>query len=125
MADFKFDRFLDLNFITIHGKSKFPGLYVWRRDGQRAAVKIPDGCFLIQAGKQLQYVSAGYFYAGYHEVIVSDDTLAAAEKAKQEGRSTWRVSSTMFSGFEYNQDLAPFKEFAHLVSQFCWKIESY
>jgi hypothetical protein len=23
----------DLNFITIHGKSRYPGLYLWTRDG--------------------------------------------------------------------------------------------
>ncbi len=22
----------DLNFITVHGKSRYPGLYIWRRD---------------------------------------------------------------------------------------------
>lgn len=38
----------DLNYITIHGKSRFPGLFVWLRDGSKVAVKIPDGCLLIQ-----------------------------------------------------------------------------
>lgn len=26
----------DLNFLTIHGKSRFPGLFVWLRDGRKA-----------------------------------------------------------------------------------------
>lgn len=26
----------DLNFLTIHGKSRFPGLHVWLRDGRKA-----------------------------------------------------------------------------------------
>lgn len=38
----------DLNFLTIHGKSRFPGLHVWLRDGTRAAVKVPQGCLFIQ-----------------------------------------------------------------------------
>lgn len=38
----------DLNFITIHGKSRFPGLYVWARSGKKMSVKIPDGCLLVQ-----------------------------------------------------------------------------
>ena len=38
----------DLNFLTIHGKSRFPGLYIWTRDGTRTAVAIPDGCLLVQ-----------------------------------------------------------------------------
>jgi isopenicillin N synthase-like dioxygenase len=31
----------DLNFLTIHGKSRYPGLYVWLRNEQRVPVKIP------------------------------------------------------------------------------------
>ena len=38
----------DLNFLTIHGKSRFPGLYVWTRQGVRTAVSVPDGCLLVQ-----------------------------------------------------------------------------
>jgi len=38
----------DLNFLTIHGKSRFPGLFIWTRDGTRTALEIPDGCLLIQ-----------------------------------------------------------------------------
>ena len=37
----------DLNFLTIHGKSRFPGLYVWLRNMQKVAVKIPAGCLLL------------------------------------------------------------------------------
>lgn len=38
----------DLNFLTIHGKSRFPGLYVWTRQGARTAVTVPDGCLIVQ-----------------------------------------------------------------------------
>lgn len=58
----------DLNFLTIHGKSRFPGLFVWLRDGRRVAVKIPAGCLLLQAGKQLEWLTGGYVMAGMHEV---------------------------------------------------------
>ena len=37
--------------------------------------------------------------AGFHEVIYDEKAKAAMEKAKKEGRSTWRVSSTMFTHF--------------------------
>ena len=37
----------DLNFITIHGKSRYPGLFVWLRDWTKMACKIPDGCLLL------------------------------------------------------------------------------
>lgn len=34
----------DLNWMTIHGKSRYPGLSVWIRDGTRMDVRVPDGC---------------------------------------------------------------------------------
>ena len=40
----------DLNFITIHGKSRYPGLYLWTREMKRQPVSIPPGCLLLQAG---------------------------------------------------------------------------
>ncbi|KAG0457629.1 hypothetical protein HPP92_022786 [Vanilla planifolia] len=43
----------DLNFLTIHGRSRFPGLNIWLSNGQKVEVKVPVGCLLIQAGKQL------------------------------------------------------------------------
>eukprot|EP00854_Cymbomonas_tetramitiformis_P006252 gene6252-7498_t len=59
----------DLNFLTIHGKSRFPGLFIWLRDGRKA-------------GKQLEWLTGGYVQAGYHEVIYSEATKATtAQKA--------------------------------------------
>eukprot|EP01135_Chromosphaera_perkinsii_P002159 Nk52_evm93s217 gene=Nk52_evmTU93s217 len=101
----------DLNFITIHGKSRFPGLFVWKRDGKKVAVKVPDGCLLIQAGKQLEWVTGGDIAAGFHEVVVTDRTIEAIEKAKQEGNSLWRVSSTVFQHIASDQKLRPLTEF--------------
>lgn len=40
----------DLNFITIHGKSRYPGLFLWTREMERQPVSIPAGCLLLQAG---------------------------------------------------------------------------
>ena len=40
----------DISFMTIHGKSRYPGLYVWTRDWKKKAVKIPEGCLLLQSG---------------------------------------------------------------------------
>lgn len=37
----------DLNFLTIHGKSRFPGLFIWLNTGEKLAVKVPEGCLLI------------------------------------------------------------------------------
>lgn len=40
----------DISFLTIHGKSKYPGLSVWTRDWKKTTVKLPAGCLLVQAG---------------------------------------------------------------------------
>lgn len=37
----------DISFMTIHGKSRYPGLSVWTRDWKKKAVKIPEGCLLV------------------------------------------------------------------------------
>lgn len=37
----------DLNFLTIHGKSRYPGLFIWLRTGERISVSIPEGCLLL------------------------------------------------------------------------------
>ena len=49
----------DLNLFTIHGKSRYPGLHVWLRDGTKMQVKIPDGCLLVQAGMQIERLTGG------------------------------------------------------------------
>ncbi|TMW56488.1 hypothetical protein Poli38472_006498 [Pythium oligandrum] len=102
----------DLNLLTIHGKSRFPGLYVWLRDGTRTAVKIPDGCLLVQAGKQIEYLTGGYLVAGFHEVIVSEATQKTIEERKAAGKSLWRVSSTLFSHTASDVTLEPLGHFA-------------
>lgn len=47
----------DLNFLTIHGRSRFPGLNIWLRNGKKMEVKVPVGCLLIQSGKQVSFAS--------------------------------------------------------------------
>jgi isopenicillin N synthase-like dioxygenase len=101
----------DLNFMTIHGKSRFPGLYIWLRDGQKKLVKVPDGCLLLQAGKQLEWLTAGHITAGFHEVIVAPETMPAVERAKREKTSLWRVSSTLFGHVASDKILKPLGPF--------------
>jgi len=101
----------DLNFLTIHGKSRFPGLYVWTRDGTKIPVVVPDGCLLVQAGKQIEYLTAGHVLAGFHEVVVNDTTVDRINQRAAEGKSLWRVSSTLFSHIESDVVLVPFDKF--------------
>ncbi|ORX37546.1 hypothetical protein BD324DRAFT_622325 [Kockovaella imperatae] len=89
----------DLNFLTIHGQSRYPGLHVWARNvGEKIPVKIPEGCLLVQAGKQLEWITGGYIKAGYHEVVCTDATLAAMNRRKTAfpQRPLIRISSTFF-----------------------------
>ncbi|GAB4817628.1 hypothetical protein N2152v2_004674 [Parachlorella kessleri] len=102
----------DLNLLTIHGRSRYPGLYAWLREGRRIPVRIPEGCLLIQAGAQMEWLTGGAVKAGYHEVICTEGTLAAAEAAKQAGRPQWRVSSTVFSHVASDEVLRPLVPFA-------------
>ena len=71
----------DVNFLTIHGRSRYPSLDIWARDtDQRIGVEIPPGCnFLVQAGKQLEHITGGLIKAGFHEVVVNDQTLAVSD----------------------------------------------
>jgi hypothetical protein len=88
----------DLNFLTIHGKSRFPGLHVWLADGTRFPVRVPEGCLLLQAGRQLAWLTGGDIEEGMHEVVCTEATLAAVGAARAAGdRPLWRVSSTVFS----------------------------
>ncbi|KAG6291322.1 hypothetical protein E4U09_003983 [Claviceps aff. purpurea] len=101
----------DLNFLTIHGRSRYPGLNIWARNtGARIAVKIPPGNYLlVQAGKQLEHLTGGLITAGYHEVVVNKQTLDAVSKRRRESpdRPLVRISSTLFWHLNSDFDLVP------------------
>ncbi|XP_028126288.1 uncharacterized protein LOC114323031 [Camellia sinensis] len=102
----------DLNFLTIHGRSRFPGLNIWLRNGQKMEVKVPIGCLLIQTGKQIEWLTAGDCIAGMHEVVVTNRTTDAIKLALQQDRSLWRVSSTLFAHIASDAVLKPLGHFA-------------
>ena len=107
----------DLNFLTIHGKSRYPGLYAWLHNGTKFAVKVPDGCLLMQAGKQVEYLTGGTIRAGFHEVVSNEGTHNAMEKNKAMGRPLWRVSSTVFSHINSNVQMEPLGKYKTESSQ--------
>ncbi|CAG8708511.1 7458_t:CDS:2, partial [Acaulospora morrowiae] len=88
----------DLGFMTIHVK---------------IPVRIPDGCLLVQAGKQLEWLMGGEIKAGYHEVVVTESTLKAIEDAKKirPERPLWKVSLTFFFHILNENLLSPLKSF--------------
>ncbi|KAB1224796.1 hypothetical protein CJ030_MR1G028646 [Morella rubra] len=102
----------DLNFLTIHGRSRFPGLNIWLRNGQKVEVKVPIGCLLIQTGKQIEWLTAGDCRAGMHEVVVNNRTIEAIKLASKQHRSLWRVSSTLFAHIASDALLKPLGHFA-------------
>ena len=113
----------DISFMTIHGKSRYPGLYVWTRDWKKKAVKIPEGCLLIQSGTSFEHITGGYVLSGFHEVIYAEATKNAFERRQalwdEQGitRSQWRVSSTMFAHFRADVDIGPMAELNHLYTE--------
>ncbi|KAI0847188.1 Clavaminate synthase-like protein [Daldinia vernicosa] len=107
----------DLNFLTIHGRSRYPGLHIWARNtGRRIAVNIPrpsassSGSYLlVQAGKQLEHLTGGLVKAGYHEVVVNSSTLntVATRRREYPDRPLVRISSTFFWHLSSDYDLTP------------------
>lgn len=101
----------DLNFLTIHGRSRYPGLHIWARNtGKRIPVKIPPGNYLlVQAGKQLEHLTGGLVKAGYHEVVVNEKTLETVERRKEKfpERPLIRISSTFFWHLSSDFELKP------------------
>lgn len=75
-------------------------------------MRVPEGCLLLQAGKQMEWLTGGAVKAGFHEVVCTEETQAAAERARAEGRPTWRVSSTVFSQIASDVVLQPLGRFA-------------
>jgi len=73
---------------------------------------MPDGCLLLQAGKQLEYLTGGHIKAGFHEVVFSDKSKAALDKCLAEGGIPWRISSTLFSHINKDVILEPIGQFA-------------
>jgi len=105
----------DLNFLTIHGQSRYPGLNIWARNtGKRIAVQIPEGCLLVQAGKQLEWVTGGLIKAGFHEVVCNEATLSALDRRRglYPGRPLIRVSSTFFWHLSPDYLLSPYPQLA-------------
>lgn len=63
----------DMNLLTIHGPTRYTGLYCFTPEGEKYAVPRCTGkTFLVQAGMQLEYLTGGKIKRGYHEVIVDE-----------------------------------------------------
>lgn len=68
-------------------RTRADAVHIWARNsGKRMPVRIPAGCLLVQAGKQLEWMSGGLvkgvslhcsdlMVAGFHEVVCTQATL--------------------------------------------------
>ncbi len=73
----------DIDFLSIHLGEARGGLFVYDATGKRCEVTVPDGCFLVQSGRQLSLklrsmVRTGEIdhepiEAGWHEVSVTQE----------------------------------------------------
>ena len=50
--------------------------------------------------------------AGFHEVVVTPNTVSTIEKRKLAKQSLWRVSSTLFSHIQSDHELSPLGHFS-------------
>ena len=100
----------DISFLTIHGKSRYSGLYIWTREGKKILVKVPPGCLLLQVGRELEYLTGGYCMAGFHEVIINKEAKELLNKRK----SPWRVSTTVFYHMDSDSILQPIERFRNV-----------
>ena len=110
MAGFHYD----FCFLTIHGKSNYPGLFIWLTDGTKLPVVLEDGYLLIQSGLELEMYTGGLIKAGLHEVVVTQKAKDMYEERKKFNieNSNWRVSSTVFAHIRQDCIIEPLGHFA-------------
>jgi len=111
----------DISFMTIHGKSRYPGLSLWTREWKKVNLNFQPGCLFVQAGASFEHITGGYVLGGFHEVTYTEGTKNAYLKRQQEWeeqgmgqRRQWRVSSTAFNHFRGDVLVDPLPELSHL-----------
>jgi isopenicillin N synthase-like dioxygenase len=104
----------DFCMLTIHGKSNYPGLFIWLRDGTKLPVVLEDGYLLIQSGLELEMFTGGLIKAGMHEVTITQKAKDILEERKKMNipNANWRVSSTVFGHVEHDCVIEPLGHFA-------------
>lgn len=59
----------------------------------------------------MEYLTGGYVVAGFHEVVVSNETMEVIERRRSKNESLWRVSSTLFGHIATDLVLEPLDAF--------------
>ncbi len=97
----------DLNLVTGHGKANYPGLFLWTTEGKRIPARVPDGCILLQAGKQLEIATGGRIRAGMHQVVVTPEVHTCVGLQNLAMARPWRVTTTLFAHWALDRMLEP------------------
>ncbi len=104
----------DLSAVTTHGRSNFPGLWAWTRGWKKFQVRLPDdSCLLLQGGRVLEHLTAGYTLRGYHEVVIGEEAVPKIREQIASGIVPWRVSTTMFTNTGTGCMIEPVGKFAN------------
>ncbi|MSR84963.1 isopenicillin N synthase family oxygenase [Candidatus Uhrbacteria bacterium] len=101
----------DIGFITAHGRSNAPGLFLWKRNGERIPARIQKNCILAQVAQQLAHVMGGQGLDGMHEVVAVKEAQPVIERMRAAGEEPWRVSTTFFFHMASDCMIAPLGPF--------------
>lgn len=74
-------------------------------------VQLPEKHVLVQSGRQLEWMTGGYLKAGFHEVIHTQQVEQKKQERLKEGKSSWRVASTLFCHVEGDLSIQPLEKF--------------
>lgn len=79
----------DIDVFAIHAQGTHSGLFVYSETGERLRVSVPEGCLLVQAGRQLYLrmrsmerageIAVPPIQPGWHEVLVTEDAIAKVQ----------------------------------------------
>lgn len=102
----------DFNLVTAHAPANCAALFAWLRDYTRFPVTGREGCYVLQAGRQLEYVTGGRVHYGMHEGIVTEATLVFARQLLASGLDPWRISTTLFACLASDRYMYPYGPWA-------------
>ncbi len=82
---------------TGHDAASHAGLIAWTKDGRPFRIVVPQGTYVIQAGKEAEILTGGAIRAGMHEVVTMPEAILQASVDMGAGRSTVRVAGPLFA----------------------------
>ena len=109
----------DPNFLTIHGRSRYPGLYLWKKNQEKFPAwtpSHPQDALMLQAGIQFESLTGGQVLAGMHEVIYTEDAAKALDNYKKIKNNFWRVAALLFAQVRHDALLEPLTNFKNAES---------